>query len=58
MGLAISINIGLFGFKDFLNAPFARLSVWVESAAIVVLTVVAIRAAFEGRRQEPSWSRT
>jgi hypothetical protein len=56
-GLAISINIGLFGFKDFLDAPFARLSVWVESAAIVVLTVVAVRAALVGRRPEHSWSK-
>jgi hypothetical protein len=56
-GLAISINIGLFGFKDFLNAPFARLSMWVESAAIVVLAFVAIRAALVGRRQKSSWSR-
>jgi hypothetical protein len=56
-GLAISINIGLFGFKDFLNAPFARLSVWVESAALVVLAFVAIRAALVGRRQKSSWSR-
>jgi hypothetical protein len=57
VGLAISINVGLFGFKDFLNAPFARLSVWVESAAIAVLAVVALRAAIVGRRREPFWSR-
>jgi hypothetical protein len=48
-GLAISINVGLFGFKDYLNAPFAHLSVWVESAAIVVLAAVAVRAALVGR---------
>jgi hypothetical protein len=48
-GLAISINVGLFGFKDYLNAPFAHLSVWVESAAIVVLAAVAVRAALAGR---------
>jgi hypothetical protein len=57
VGLAISINVGLFGFKDYLNAPFARLSVWVESAAIVVLVAVAVRAALVGRRRKPSWSR-
>jgi hypothetical protein len=49
VGLAISINVGLFGFKDYLNAPFAHLSVWVESAAIVVLAAVAVRAALVGR---------
>jgi hypothetical protein len=48
-GLAISINVGLFGFKDYLNAPFAHLSVWVESAAFVVLAAVAVRAALAGR---------
>jgi hypothetical protein len=57
MGLAISINIGLFGFKDYLEAPFARLSVWVESAAIVVLAALAVRAALVRRRQQTSWSR-
>jgi len=48
-GLAISINIGLFGFKDYLNAPFAHLSVGVECAAIVVLAAVAVRAWSVGR---------
>lgn len=50
-GLAISINVGLFGFTDYLNAPFAHLSVWVESAAIVVLAAVAVRAALVGRHR-------
>lgn len=44
--LAVSINIGLFGFKDFYNAPFVHLSIWVECAAVVVLAVSAIRAFF------------
>jgi hypothetical protein len=48
-GLAISINVGLFGFKDYLDAPFARLSICVESAAIVVLAAVAVRAALVRR---------
>jgi hypothetical protein len=48
-GLAISINIGLFGFKDYFNTPFARLSVWVECAATVVLAAVAVRAWAVGR---------
>jgi hypothetical protein len=58
VGLAISINSGLFGFTDYLNAPFARLSVWVESAAIVVLAAVAVRAALVGRERKAVWSRT
>ena len=47
--LAISINIGLLGFTDFYNAPFVHLSIWVESAAVVVLGATAIRAAFRRR---------
>lgn len=42
--LAISINVGLFGFKDSYNAPFAHLSIWVEAFVIVVLGAVAVRA--------------
>ncbi len=43
-GLAISINVGLFGFRDYLAANFVHLSIWVESAAVVVLGAVAGRA--------------
>jgi hypothetical protein len=43
-GLAISINIGLFGFKDYFNSPFVHLSIWVECAAVVVLGALAFRA--------------
>ena len=46
VSLAISINVGLFGFKDSYNAPFVHLSVWVEGAAVVVLGV-------HGRSQRP-----
>lgn len=42
--LAISINIGLFGFKDFSGAPFVHLSIWVEGAALVVLAATAVRS--------------
>jgi len=51
VGLAISINVGLFGFQDYLGAPFAHLSVWVESAAIVVLAAVSVRSALAGRHR-------
>jgi hypothetical protein len=49
-GLAISINIGLFKFKDSYNAPFAHLSIWVESAGVVVLIALAVRAGLIGWR--------
>jgi hypothetical protein len=44
-GLIISINAGLFGFKDSSNAPYAHLSIGIEVAAAVVLLALAGRAA-------------
>jgi hypothetical protein len=44
VSLIISINIGLLGFKDAYNAPFAHLSIWVEVIALVVLAATALRA--------------
>lgn len=38
-GLVLSIEVGLFGFTDSLNAPYATLSVVVESAAVVILGI-------------------
>jgi hypothetical protein len=43
--LALSINVGLFGFQDYLKAPFVATSIWVEGAAVVVLVATAGRAA-------------
>lgn len=43
-GLVLSIEIGLFGFKDSLSAPYATLSVVVESAAFVVLGMASFCA--------------
>lgn len=40
-GLALSVNVGLFGFTDSWNAPFAHLSLGVEVAAAAVLIVTA-----------------
>jgi hypothetical protein len=45
VSLTISINVGLLGFTDSYNAPFAHLSVWVEAAAAVVLAATAVRSA-------------
>jgi hypothetical protein len=53
VSLAISINIGLFGFTDFLNAPFVHLSIWVESAAFVVLGATAVGSVILPRRPRP-----
>jgi len=39
-GLLPSVYIGLFGFMDFLAAPYAGLSLEVESAGAVVVAVI------------------
>jgi hypothetical protein len=39
-GLLLSIHFGLFGFMDTLAAPYAGLSLGVESAGAVVLAVI------------------
>jgi hypothetical protein len=40
-GFLLSVYVGLFGFMDTLAAPFAGVSLVVESAGAVVLSVVA-----------------
>ncbi len=45
VSLAISVNVGLFGFTDYYNAPFVHLSIWVESAAVAVLSYTTVRSA-------------
>jgi hypothetical protein len=39
-GLLLSIKFGLFGFRDTLAAPYAGLSLGVESAGVIVLAIV------------------
>ena len=36
-GLVVSVNFGLFGFKESLSAPFAVESIVVEAAAVLTL---------------------
>jgi hypothetical protein len=40
-GFLLSVYVGLFGFMDTLAAPFAGVSLVVESAGAVVLSVAA-----------------
>jgi hypothetical protein len=40
-GLLLSVYVGLFGFTDTLSAPFAGMSLAVESAGAVVLAIAA-----------------
>jgi hypothetical protein len=39
-GLLLSVSVGLFGFMDSLAAPYAGLSLGVESAGALVLAVI------------------
>jgi hypothetical protein len=41
-GLLVSVKFGLFGFMDTLAAPYAGLSVVLESIGAAVLTVVGV----------------
>jgi hypothetical protein len=41
-GLLVSVNFGLFGFMDTLAAPYAGVSLVLESAGAVALAVVGI----------------
>lgn len=50
VSLAVSINAGLSGFRDYLNGPFVWLSIWVEGAALVVVALTGVRAALAARR--------
>ena len=45
VALIISVNVGLFGFKDSSNAPFAHLSVWVEALAVAFSLALTARSA-------------
>jgi hypothetical protein len=54
VSLIISINVGLLGFQDSLDAPFVHLSIGVEAAAVAVLTATALRSARFLRSPGPS----
>lgn len=48
-GLLLSAYLGLFGFMETLSAPYAGLSLGIESAAVVVLAIVGMMLV-RGRR--------
>lgn len=41
-GLLISVNFGLFGFQDSIDAPYAQLSLAIETAAAVILLAATV----------------
>jgi hypothetical protein len=49
-GLVVSVEIGLFGFKDSFSAPDATLSLVVEAAAFVVLAAASVAGLLRARR--------
>lgn len=55
-GLLLSVYFGLFGFMDTLGAPYAGLSLGVESSGVVLLAVVGtalVRGHSDCERREP-----
>lgn len=55
--LALSINVGLFGFTESWKAPFTHVSVGIESAAAVVLLATAAGAALSDQQESPTGPR-
>ncbi len=41
-GLLLSVNVGLFGFRDSLSAPYATASLVIEAAAFALLSGAAV----------------
>lgn len=54
VALLVSVNFGLFGFRDSLDAPYAKSSLVVECAAAVLFAVAATVAARAGEPVRPS----
>jgi len=52
-GLVISVEVGLFGFKDSFSAPYATTSLAVELAAVVVLGVATFFCLHAATHAQP-----
>jgi hypothetical protein len=57
-GLFVSATVGLFGFHDGLNAPWAGVSLLVEGIGVAVLTVAGLTMARSARSNRPPDSLT
>jgi hypothetical protein len=57
IALVLSVNVGLFGFRDSWTAPYAKTSLYVELAAAVLLFVAAGVLALSWRGGASSASR-
>jgi hypothetical protein len=49
-GLVLSVEVGLFGFKDSFSAPDATLSLVVEAAAFIVFAAASVAGILGSRR--------
>lgn len=56
-GLLVTVNVGLFGFRDSLSAPLATESLVVEAVASAALTVTATVLVARGGRSTPAGGR-
>jgi len=56
IGLLLSVNIGLFGFKESLSVPYAELSLAVEFTAAFVLLIAACVLALGETAGAGQWS--
>jgi hypothetical protein len=56
--LLLSVNVGLFGFRDSLSAPYATLSLIFEAGAFAVLVGAAVLTVARQRKsahRRPAW---
>jgi hypothetical protein len=56
-GLVVSVEVGLFGFKDSFGAPYAGMSLALESAAAAALGVATLLALPRGAASRTGPSR-
>jgi len=54
-GLLVSVHVGLFGYRAHLSAPWAKTSIIVEAAAIVVLFIGSGLALWGERAHARRW---
>lgn len=54
VALVLAVEVGLFGFRDSWLAPYARTSLYEESAGAVLLLTAAAVLAWSGRAGSPA----
>ena len=54
-GLLVSVHVGLFGYRSYMNAPWAKTSVVIEAAAAVILLLGGALAVWVERAHIRRW---